>query len=386
VNARLFNLDKEKVELTDNGVFYVLSEEKITESYVGPSPSYHTWLRDEIELINRLDKIIEKYPNSVQWQDYNKIVCSKIMDVGRWKQLKDELLENIDVESGKVKNYRYWNNLRTELKVAECKQCLMQLTSGDIRKISEDKFDTYANVYDEIVGKPCLENFVKNYIKFIDEKFGIDFAKSEILSIGCGTGLTEKYIIDTYNVPKNNLLGIDISDSMVKIAARRINAKKEDITRLVFKKKYDIVFSGLNVLQYINSDDFRNAILNAGKATKSKGVFFGDFIAPDHIRWYPNVLITENVISLREPSLIEVNNHSYQSSEIINLNKLNNTIQISYEGIHKRYLPPIMRVYSIFKEAFGGEVQIFDAISLEKIEKNEDTCPSTRYLVVAQKS
>jgi pyridoxine/pyridoxamine 5'-phosphate oxidase len=60
-------------------------------------------------------------------------------------------------------------------------------------------------------------------------------------------------------------------------------------------------------------------------------------------------------------------------------------MEVHYAGKHKRFLPPMNRVRKYFEKAFGGEVQLLDAISLETIDSTSDSCPSTRYVVMAQK-
>jgi hypothetical protein len=44
------------------------------------------------------------------------------------------------------------------------------------------------------------------------------------------------------------------------------------------------------------------------------------------------------------------------------------------------------RVRQMLTDSFGGPVQLFDAVSLEELPVWADTCPSTRYVAVAQKS
>ena len=50
-----------------------------------------------------------------------------------------------------------------------------------------------------------------------------------------------------------------------------------------------------------------------------------------------------------------------------------------------RFLPPMWRLRQEFEKAFKGKVDIYDAVTLKPIGAKADTCPSTRYLLVAQK-
>jgi hypothetical protein len=73
----------------------------------------------------------------------------------------------------------------------------------------------------------------------------------------------------------------------------------------------------------------------------------------------------------------------YQRSHILNID-FRNQMRITDEGYHQRFLPPLSRVRRIFEQAFNGTVEIYDAVSLNPVTEDADTCPSTRYLVCAK--
>ena len=75
----------------------------------------------------------------------------------------------------------------------------------------------------------------------------------------------------------------------------------------------------------------------------------------------------------------------FQESEIININFGGGAMELNYAGKHKRFLPPLLRIRRYFERAFGGQVDLYDAHSLELIPDWADSCPSTRYVVVARK-
>jgi len=141
------------------------------------------------------------------------------------------------------------------------------------------------------------------------------------------------------------------------------------------------------VFQYLSPEQLDEALAVTAQITQSGGYFFGDFITPDHIRTYPHVIRskTSNVISLRNPVLIEEGNYTFQQSEILNVSRNNDRLLITNEGKHLRFLPPMWRLRKEFEKAFKGKVDIYDAVSLKPIGAKADTCPSTRYLLVAQK-
>jgi SAM-dependent methyltransferase len=182
---------------------------------------------------------------------------------------------------------------------------------------------------------------------------------------------------------------MDLSQAMVQEARQRIRAEQGDI--LAFDadgKEWDIAFTGLNVFHYLPSRHLQEAIEKTAALVKPGGYFLGDFITPDHIRWYPNVMYAEDqsIISLRTPRLIEEEGRMYQESEILNIEFRNGQMDLNYAGRHKRFLPPLHRVRTYFERAFGGNVMLYDAYSLELIPEEADSCMSTRYFVVAQKA
>ena len=83
--------------------------------------------------------------------------------------------------------------------------------------------------------------------------------------------------------------------------------------------------------------------------------------------------------------LIEEGNCTFQQSEILNVSRNNDRLLITNEGKHLRFLPPMWRLRQEFEKAFKGKVDIYDAVTLQPIGDKADTCPSTRYLLVAQK-
>lgn len=98
-----------------------------------------------------------------------------------------------------------------------------------------DPFATYARLYDEVIGKPCLDGFIGTYIDYVMQNqklIGRNSAELKFLSIGCGTGLMEAHLIQRYNLKRENLLGTDLSAPMVKIAQKRIQAQVANVLKL----------------------------------------------------------------------------------------------------------------------------------------------------------
>jgi SAM-dependent methyltransferase len=195
-------------------------------------------------------------------------------------------------------------------------------------------------------------------------------------------------MIEKLGVPYERLFGMDLSEAMVAEAQKRIQADVGDVLTLdPSVQMWDMAYSGLNVFQYLDPKKLSQAIQKTANIIKPGGYFIGDFITTDHIRWYPNVIFSEDkqTISLRTPELIEEEGLMYQRSEIINIQVQGEQLRVTYAGKHKRYLPPVNRMRAYFEKAFGGKVELYDAISLKPIQEWADSCQSTRYLVIAQK-
>ena len=252
-----------------------------------------------------------------------------------------------------------------------------------------DHFHKYAALYDALIFQPCLDNFMAKYLFFFTEKFKVSFAEKSVISLGCGTALVEQFMINELGVEYNNLYGIDISQAMVIEAKKRIQADVGDVLTLDPSiRLWDIAYSGLNVFHYLDYTRLEEAIQKTASIIKPGGYFVGDFITPDHIRWYPNVMYApdKNIISLRTPKLIEEKGRVFQESEITNISFVEEQMRVTYSGKHKRFLPPMNRIRTYFEKAFGGQVDLYDAHSLEMIPEWADSCQSTRYVVVAKKA
>lgn len=379
-DARIFDLDDEDIHRADGGAFFALPLQHIKRREVCPTPDFLTRLRHQVELMRRVQQA-EKAGQNESGKSL-KALESDLFDVKHWNRFMDDLEEHID-ENGHHNHSVFWRLLNWELK--EAAQLQSELSSFENK---EDHFQTYAELYDDVIGKPCLENFMAAYMRFFIQQYNIDFANTTLLSIGCGTGLMEQFMIDELGMNTQNLYGIDISEAMVRVAQTRIHAEVGNALELdPAIRMWDLTFCGLNVFQYVDHQFLQQVIEQVAKITSSGGYFFGDFITPDHIRWYPHVMHSqsEEIVSLRTPELIEKDNYMYQCSSIINISKKSGKMRITNEGRHERFLPPLRKVRHLFEQAFDGGVDVYDAVSLKKIPEDADTCASTRYLVVAKK-
>lgn len=381
-DARVFELYKEQIQHVDGGVFFGLPPELIQSQQPGPRPDFPTRTRFLIELLRRLNATA---PEKVQHAGYQpeKVWESLVSDKNHPILL--DAIQECTTESGHISNSIAWKILQRELR----ELARFQSENQPIRA-TNDQFHRYAQRYDALIGQPALNQFVKAYLQFVTNEYGINWPASRLLSFGCGTGLTEQYLSKQFGIPAPQILGLDISPAMVQEAAHRIPVEQADILLLnqpIHQQHWDIVYSGLNVFHYVPYTAFSTAIANAAAQLKQGGLFIGDFITPDHIRWYPNVMYSEDqrTISLRSPELIEEAGASFQRSEIINIHFEGQQMEVAYAGKHSRFLPPVNRVRTYFKQYFHGGVFLYDAVTLAPVPESADSCTSTRYLIVAIK-
>lgn len=379
-DARIFDLDDEDIHRADGGAFFALPLDQIKKRETCPTPDFLTRLRHQVELMRRVRQG-EKAGQNRSGKSLERLE-NDLFDAKHWESFIDDLEEHTN-EKGHHNHSVFWKLLNWELK--EAAQLQSELSAFENKA---DHFQTYAELYDDVIGQPCLDKFMGQYMQFFIDKYQVDLGNTTLLSIGCGTGLMEQFMVEKLGMKADNLYGIDISEAMVRVAQTRINAEVGDALELdPAVRMWDLTFCGLNVFQYVDHQFLQKVIQQVAKITQPGGYFFGDFITPDHIRWYPNVMhsASGDIVSLRTPELIEKDNYMYQCSTIVNVSKKTGKMRITNEGKHERFLPPLRKVRQLFQDAFDGGVDIYDAVTLQPIPEDADTCASTRYLVVAKR-
>lgn len=380
-DARVFDLENNTIQRVDGGVFFALPPEGIKKVEEGPKADFPTRLRHMVELIRRLRKMENRGVNN-SGKNLGEVI-GDAFSLKHHPKLLRCLRENTD-ENGHSSNSVYWRALNREMQEAAK---LQNILLGEQR--SFDSFHKYAELYDALICQPCLDDFMSKYLLFFRDHYNVVFSEKTLISIGCGTALVEQFMMDTLGVKYENLYGIDISEAMVIEAQHRIQADVGDVLTLDPSVRiWDLAFSGLNVFQYLPHTRLQEAIEKTAAIIRPGGYFIGDFITPDHIRWYPNVVYStdKKVISLRTPQLIEDKGSMFQESEITNISFMDDQMRATYAGKHRRFLPPLHRVRTYFERAFRGKVDLYDAVTLELIPEWADSCTSTRYVVIAQKA
>lgn len=376
--ARVFDLHRQVIQRVDGGVFFALPSGDVVREEPGPEADFPTHLRYLIELQRRLQRMAEA--GIARGAEQLPAVLEALQSAAHRERISFCLRERTDAE-GHSTDSVYWKIINQELRE------MARLQRGYAGQM-EDAFHRYAELYDAVICRPCLDDFMAGYLRFFADRYVFDYSDAKILSVGCGTGLVEDYMIEALGAQYDKLLGMDISPAMVSEAGRRIRAEEGDIfTFETGAGQWDLLFSGLNVFHYLDHRRFDVAVQRAAALLRPGGWFVGDFITPDHIRWYPNVLFSSdgNVISLRTPHLVEEGGALFQESEIVNVSFQQGYMEVTDAGRHRRYLPALHRVRRSFEKAFGGGVELFDALSLAPIPADADSCASTRYVVVARK-
>lgn len=376
-DARLFDLRTDEIQRINGGVFFDLWEDEIARREPGPKGDFPTRLRHMVELAKRM---------RTAGADENRIqeVLGETFGPDQNERLL-EFIKSIIDENNHTDNSLQWGILNQELRAAAALQADLQ---SEDEASSSDAFKHYAELYDAVICQPCMDHFMASYLKFLVKELDLNLKEHRMISIGCGTGLVEEFIQTELGMPREQMYGIDLSASMVEVARKRLKADVGNVLELdPALGTWSLVYSGLNVYQYLPPEDFAQAVQKTASIIEPDGYFIGDFITPDHIRWYPNFLTgaDEKVISLRTPRLVEQQGRVFQESEITNISFLRGNMEVTYSGKHMRFLAPMNRIRQTFEAAFDGNVKLYDAVTCQEIPEWADTCESTRYVVVAKK-
>ncbi len=142
--------------------------------------------------------------------------------------------------------------------------------------MSKKIFKNYAKYYDLIYKN---KNYSKE-TKYIHNLLKLNKSKKKILEIGCGTG-GHAICLSRYNY---KIFGIDMSDSMIKIAKNKkydnnkLKFKTLDVLKLNHKNRYDTIISMFHVINYLTTKKkIIKAFQNINKSLKNNGLLLFDF-------------------------------------------------------------------------------------------------------------
>mmetsp|Transcript_4300 Transcript_4300/g.7695 ORF Transcript_4300/g.7695 Transcript_4300/m.7695 type:complete len:647 (-) Transcript_4300:158-2098(-) len=405
--ARVFDVVQSSVCETDAGVFHGLPKSVIMSTEERVEADFPTLLRDGTELLLRMMRMTPE-----QRAETDTLPISDIFQHLFAFERKEEFLRDVsaivDAETGHKSDSTQWAILCHALRTAAPLQRMVipgtrntsnnSLVSEDGNQ-KRDSWQEYARMYDALIGNPCMDSFMGKYVKyFFDQVWLKETGRSiaedcKVMSVGCGTGLVERFMLDEVGISPQNLAAFDLSPSMVETAVqfRGITTAKVGNVLEMSAEMYglhDVLYAGLNVFQYLPADKLDDALERTAACTKEGGYFVTDFITPDHIRWYPNLMISADrkTFSLRTPQLIQKDYQMYQRSDIINVtwDTEDGSLKINDSGLHQRWLAPMSRIIEAIEKHFP-RVRVFDAVTMEELPRHADTSPSTRYVVIANK-
>ncbi|KAG8469441.1 hypothetical protein KFE25_005896 [Diacronema lutheri] len=384
-DTRIFVPRAHRINIVNGGAFLAGPSREVRSSTPGLLADFATTVRDRMFTTKRVQRA-NAAGAMIEGESASALLADLFSARLSHAHLLDELAQHVTATDHHADS-TWWDALHATAR----RWAAFDVETKAATNQRADSFADYAQMYDELIGLPCLANFMARFIADFFDKHVRDPANTKLLSIGCGTGLVEEHMIKAHGVRRDNLLGFDFSAAQVAEAQKRgLHARVGDCLEMrpELYGEHDVAFAGLNVFHYLPAERMGEAIERAASVLKVGGYFFGDFITPDHIRWYPNVMYgaDKRIVSLRTPRLVEEGGKMYQQSSIVNLDFRAERVVLNDAGTHKRHLPAMLRVRQMFERAFGDDVALFDAVSLQPIAREADTCASTRYVVVARKT
>ncbi len=137
---------------------------------------------------------------------------------------------------------------------------MLDLFGYAVLKKSEGRDEKFYFKFGNQVEEHDLNKYFRSYDELTSiEKKIIDLSYGSILDVGCGTGIYEPYLIK-----KGDVLGIDISDYMIKVSKNNgiTCTKKMNIFEIDINNKYDtILFIENNLGMVGNINKLRDLIV-----------------------------------------------------------------------------------------------------------------------------
>ncbi|MCG8608756.1 hypothetical protein MJD09_27695, partial [bacterium] len=162
-DARLYDLEAGEIQFTDGGVFFDLPEARISRRVQGPKADFATWLRFQIELLNRLFRKHDTFSKRKLASGRESRVAHLLFDRGTWQRLETELN---DSNSAWNRRSQYWGILEQELMAA----AQLQVQMIEARLVT--------SVLDPETLKQALElsspTFLEAYSEILNVTFGLE--------------------------------------------------------------------------------------------------------------------------------------------------------------------------------------------------------------------
>lgn len=130
------------------------------------------------------------------------------------------------------------------------------------------------------------EGEAKKHIDFLVKHLPID-GSERVLDLGCGSG-RHAHILGNLGI---KCVGIDTSETLINEAQKNVDESSNveficrDMRHIEDLGKFDIILSMFTSFGYFDSDDENQDVLHIiSKALNSKGLFFLDYLNPEHVR------------------------------------------------------------------------------------------------------
>jgi SAM-dependent methyltransferase len=181
-------------------------------------------------------------------------------------ELKDEFSEFFYNFSVNGKLVRQEEHKSFKLKNDDVVVIIPSIAGGNLKKLIKKNFRESIAKYEEFEEK---HGFFKSLAKKLIE-FGEISGKGLYLDIGCGTGIIREI------APWLNVLGLDVSPEMARVARRRMQSIVADAENLPFKSKsFDAAFFNASLFLIPNAE---KALEEALRVVRDGGVVLASYL------------------------------------------------------------------------------------------------------------
>lgn len=133
---------------------------------------------------------------------------------------------------------------------------------------SNEALNLYAQVEDLLGIKEYAPKLYKEFFSFLDK---LEF--NSLLDVGCGSGDFLQDISNRYKI--KNILGIDRSDYMIKVARQKgVNAKNIELKKI--DTRFDIITATFDMVNYLTPNELIDFFNDLKRVIRNNGYFIFD--------------------------------------------------------------------------------------------------------------
>lgn len=163
-DARLYELDEGKIQLTSGGVFFNLPESDVAQRLDAPPADFPTALRYKVELLKRLMVSHDSLTRGSLQTDSEKRLAAELFDAATWRRFAAEWAEMTSRSAARFD--RYTKILYRELKATAALQRRL-LKDG----LAEGPFSTVR--LSELLAFSNLEQFAEGYMDLVSDTYSL---------------------------------------------------------------------------------------------------------------------------------------------------------------------------------------------------------------------